>query len=77
MTIISFTCFSATHAGAIASDYGPYTTTYNRFNRWAKREHWQAIFKALARCGKDGVTLSVNSTSIKAHRSASGGKGGT
>ena len=57
-------------------DYGPYTTIYNRFNRWAKRGHWQAIFEALARCGKDGVTLSIDSTSIKAHRSASGGKGG-
>lgn len=58
-------------------DYGPYTTIYNRFNRWAKRGHWQAIFEALARGGKDGVTLSIDSTSIKAHRSASGGKGGS
>src|SRR5947208_5329449 len=57
-------------------DYGPYTTIYNRFNRWSKRGHWQAIFEALARCGKDGVTLSIDSTSIKAHRSTSGGKGG-
>lgn len=58
-------------------DYGPYTTIYNRFNRWAKRGHWQAIFEALARGGKDGVMLSIDSTSIKAHRSASGGKGGS
>ena len=50
---------------------------YNRFNRWAKRGHWQAIFEALARCGKDRVALSIDSTSIKAHRSASGGKGGS
>ena len=57
-------------------DYGPYTTIYNRFNRWAKRGHWQAIFEALARGSKDSVTLSIDSTSIKAHRSASGGKGG-
>ena len=57
--------------------FGPYTTIYNRFNRWAKRGHWQTIFEALARCGKDGVTLSIDSTSVKAHRSASGGKGGS
>ena len=57
-------------------EYGPYTTIYNRFNRWAKRGRWQAIFEALANCRKDSVTLSINSTSIKAHRSASGGKGG-
>src|SRR4051812_43646499 len=31
----------------------------------------------LANCGKDSVTLSIDSTSIKAHRSASGGKGGS
>ena len=58
-------------------EYGPYTTIYNRFNRWSKRGHWQAIFKALANGGKDSVTLSIDSTSIKAHRSASGGKGGS
>jgi hypothetical protein len=38
--------------------------------------NWQAIFEALARCGKNGVTLSIDSTSIKAHRSARGGEGG-
>src|ERR1700726_5282683 len=58
-------------------EYGPYTTIYNRFNRWSKRGHWQAIFQALANGGKDSVTLSIDSTSIKAHRSASGGKGGS
>ena len=26
-------------------DYGPYTTIYNRFNRWAKRGRWCAISK--------------------------------
>lgn len=56
-------------------EYGPYTTIYNRFNRWAKRGRWTVIFEALAR-GKDRVDLSLDSTSIKAHRSASGGKGG-
>src|SRR5450759_192275 len=30
-------------------EYGPYTTIYNRFNRWAKRGRWCAIFEALAR----------------------------
>ena len=57
-------------------EYGPYTTIYNRFNRWAKRGRWTVIFEALAKSGKDSVTLSLDSTSIKAHRSASGGKGG-
>src|SRR6266705_1563538 len=34
-------------------EYGPYTTIYNRFNRWSKRGHWQAVFKALANGGTD------------------------
>ena len=58
-------------------EYGPYTTIYNRFNRWAKRGRWRAIFEALVSCGPDSVTLSLDSTSIKVHRSASGGKGGS
>ena len=58
-------------------EYGPYTTVYNRFNRWAKRGRWCAIFEALAKPGKDAVALSLDSTSIKAHRCASGGKGGS
>lgn len=56
--------------------YGPYTTIYNRFNRWSKRGRWRAIFEALAQLGEDAVVLSLDSTSIKAHRCASGGKGG-
>jgi transposase len=58
-------------------EYGPYTTVYNRFNRWSKRGWWGTIFEALANCGKHSMTLSIDSTSIKAHRSASGGKGGS
>jgi transposase len=57
-------------------EYGPYTTIYNRFNRWAKRGRWEVIFSTLAKHGKGSVTLSLDSTSIKAHRSAGGGKGG-
>ena len=42
-------------------EYGPYTTIYNRFNRWAKRGRWRAIFEALVSCGPDSVTLSLDS----------------
>ena len=57
-------------------EYGPYTTIYNRFNRWSKRGRWQAIFTALASDAKDPVALALDSSSVKAHRSAAGGKGG-
>jgi transposase len=47
--------------------YGPYTTVYNRFNRWNRRGRWQSIYEAW--CKPD-------STSIKVQRSAADGKGG-
>jgi transposase len=56
--------------------YGPYTTIYNRFNRWSRQGIWFAIFEALT--GSTGVigTAAIDSSHIKAHRSAAGGKGG-
>jgi len=56
--------------------YGPYTTIYNRFNRWSKQGVWEAIFYALT--GSSGVVSSaaIDTTHIKAHRSAGGAKGG-
>jgi transposase len=29
-------------------EYGPYTTVYNRFNRWSGRGIWQQIFETVA-----------------------------
>jgi len=58
------------------SEYGPYTTIYNRFNRWSKQGVWEAIFYTLT--GSSGVVSSaaVDTTHIKVHRSAGGAKGG-
>jgi transposase len=57
-------------------EYGPYTTIYNRFNRWSLQGIWLAMFKAVT--GGAGVigTASIDSSHVKAHRSAAGGKGG-
>ena len=57
-------------------DYGPYTTIYNRFNRWSRQGIWLGMFKALT--GSTGVigTAAIDSSHVKAHRSAAGGKGG-
>ena len=58
-------------------EYGPYTTVYNRFNRWSRQDVWTDIFYALTgSTGRIG-TMSIDSTHIKAHRSAGGAKGGT
>jgi hypothetical protein len=43
-----------------------------RLNRWSKRGRWGQSSAP----GKHNVTLSIDSTSIEAHRSAGGGKKG-
>jgi transposase len=58
-------------------DYGPYTTIYNRFNRWSRQGIWTDIFCALTGSIGQIGTMSIDSTHIKAHRSAAGAKGGT
>jgi transposase len=55
--------------------YGPYTTAYNRFNRWSRRGIWKRMFDRLAAKSRDSLHL-IDSTIVKAHRSASGAKGG-
>ena len=56
--------------------YGPRTTVYNRFNRWSRRGFWRAMLTALAKSGWVGEAAAIDSTYVKAHRSAHGGKGG-
>jgi transposase len=34
--------------------YGPYTTCYNRFNRWAKQGVWVRVFETLAARSRPG-----------------------
>jgi transposase len=57
--------------------YGPPTTIYNRFVRWARRGVWENLFRELAGNGRAADTQMIDSTHVKAHRSASGGKGGS
>ncbi len=57
------------------STYGPPTTVYNRFHRWARRGLWQRLFQALIEVSPDHIQI-IDSTTAKAHRSAAGGKGG-
>jgi transposase len=55
-------------------EYGPPTTIYNRFARWAERGVWEGMFRALAAKGRATDIQMIDSTHIKAHRSASGAK---
>ena len=56
--------------------YGPRKTLYNRFVRWGAAGIWQRVFQTLATAGGPPAELLLDSTHIKAHRSAAGGKGG-
>jgi len=53
-------------------EYGPSTTIYNRFVRWAERGVWERLFRVLVARGRSTSTQMIDSTHIKAHRSASG-----
>src|SRR3546814_1568215 len=58
------------------ADDGPSTTVYNRFNRWSRRGFWTKLLDALAGAGAVTKSTAIDSTYIKAQRSAFGGKGG-
>jgi transposase len=57
-------------------EYGPRKTLYNRYVRWAARGVWVDLFHALAQAGGPPEQVLIDSSAVKAHRSASGGKGG-
>ena len=56
--------------------YGPHKTLYNRFVRWAAKGVWVDIFDILASAGGPPAQVLIDSSAVKAHRCASGGKGG-
>src|SRR6185437_16238327 len=58
-------------------EYGPPPTIYNRFVRWARRGVWENLLRTLTDQGRSTQMQMIDSTHIKAHRSASGGKGGS
>ena len=55
--------------------YGPHTTIYNRFNRWAKAGVWVRVFEALSTASPASMHL-IDSSIIRAHQHAAGGKKG-
>ena len=57
-------------------EYGPRKTLYNRFVRWADKGIWVRLFETLAQAGGPALQVMIDSSAVKAHRSAAGGKGG-
>ena len=60
----------------VPPEYGPPTTVYNRYNRWSQRGLWARLFERITASGEVPSELVIDSTHVKAHRSAAGGKGG-
>ncbi|MEZ4254594.1 MAG: transposase [Polyangiales bacterium] len=56
--------------------FGPWKSVYNRFSNWARKGHWEAIFKALS-LEVDETGSIVDGSVVRAHQDASGGKGGS
>ena len=61
----------------VPASYGPRKTLYNRFVRWSAKGVWREVFQALAAAGGPAAELLLDSTHVKAHRCAAGGKGGS
>ena len=57
--------------------YGPKKTLYNRFVRWSAKGVWTDVFHALSSAGGPPAEVLIDSSAVKAHRCASGGKGGS
>src|SRR2546429_6973462 len=57
-------------------DYGPHKTVYNRFSRWSERGIWQKIFASVAGPSEPPEQAALDSSHVKVHRCANGGKGG-
>jgi transposase len=53
--------------------YGPYTTVYNRFNRWRKAGIWDRLMDAIVRA-HDGKVQMIDSSIVRVHQHASGVK---
>lgn len=59
----------------IPERYGPYTTCYNRFVRWARLGVWDRIFDAVSEA-YEGSEQSVDSSSIRVHQHGANAKRG-
>jgi transposase len=56
-------------------EYGPMKTLYDRYVRWAAKGLWVGLFQGLAQADGPPDQVLLDSSAVKAHRSAAGGKG--
>ena len=55
--------------------YGNWNTIHRRFRRWSDAGVWEAVSITLAEIMADSGHYSIDSTTVRAHVSAAGGKG--
>ena len=53
--------------------YGPYTTVYNRFNRWRKAGVWDRLMDAIVQA-HDGKVQMIDSSIVRVHQQAAAQK---
>jgi transposase len=54
--------------------YGPYTTCYNRFNRWRKAGIWDRLMDAITKAYDVKVQM-IDTSMVRVHQHAAGKKG--
>jgi transposase len=61
----------------LPESYGKWISVYQRFRRWANQGVWDALLEILVDLGlTDDWKHMVDTTSVRAHSQAAGGKGG-
>lgn len=58
----------------LPSEFGPWKTVFNRFDRWSKNGKWAQLFAAVS-ADVDAEWHSIDSTINRAHQHSAGGKG--
>lgn len=66
---------SGAHWQDLPERYGKWKTAHKRFTRWAKAGVWEKVFASLVR-DPDNRYLMLDSTLVRVHQQAAGGKGG-
>jgi transposase len=60
----------------VPEKYGKWNSIYRRFRRWSASGVWESVAIALAETMAESGHYNIDSTSVRAHVSAAGGKGG-
>jgi len=60
----------------VPEKYGNWNSIYRRFRRWSASGIWESVVIALAETMAESGHYNIDSTTVRAHVSAAGGKGG-